>query len=596
METFANDPHSFAQPNTAAVSHLDLNLAVDFESHTLSGTAQWTLQQPHGDTIIFDTHQLDVRQVLVDGQPVTPVWGAPDPVLGTALKVALKPTSKAVVIDYTTHPEAKALQWFEPAQTLGGTHPFLFSQSQAILARSWVPCQDGPGIRFTYSARVKVPAGMMALMSATNPTAPSPDGQYSFAMEQPVPSYLLAIAAGKLAFQATGPRTGVYAEPALIDTAAWEFADVEAMVVAAENLYGPYAWGRYDLLVLPPSFPFGGMENPRLTFATPTILAGDRSLVSLVAHELAHSWSGNLVTNATWNDFWLNEGFTVYFEMRIMEAVYGRAYSEMLARLSYDGLVAEVADFMQHGQAADTRLKLSLENRNPDDGMTTIAYDKGYLLLRTLEKSVGRSAWDAFLKDYFTKHAFQVMNTEQFITVLQQALPQTDTAMLNAWIYGEGIPAGADIPVSAKFSAVEAAAQAFASHNTLPNGSAWSTHEWLHFIGQLQQPTLAQLQALDAAFHFSTSQNAEIFAAWMQPTLRLAGGYYTGTQADFKAQVEQFLIRVGRRKFLTPTYRAMVETNQIEWAQAIYAKARPGYHAVARETMDALLKWTPAQP
>jgi aminopeptidase N len=594
METYAQDPHSFAQPNTTVVTHLNLNLSVDFDKHTLGGTARWTLKQPHGDTVIFDTHQLAVSQVWVDGQAVSPTWGVPDPILGTALRIPLDPNAKEVTIAYTTHPEAKALQWFEPSQTLGGTHPFLFSQSQAILARSWVPCQDGPGIRFTYEAQVKVPNGLLALMSATNPTQASGDGQYSFVMEQPVPSYLLAIAAGKLAYQSTGPRTGVYAEPGLIDTAAWEFADVEAMMTAAENLYGPYAWGRYDLLVLPPSFPFGGMENPRLTFATPTILAGDRSLVSLVAHELAHSWSGNLVTNATWNDFWLNEGFTVYFEMRIMEAVYGREYSEMLAQLSYDGLVAEVADFMQHGQSADTRLKLSLNNRNPDDGMTTIAYDKGYLLLRTLEQQVGREDWDAFLKDYFTRNAFQVMNTEQFLALLQEALPQTDTAMLNRWIYGEGIPEGADIPVSTRFKAVEDAARAFMSNSTLPDGAQWSTHEWLHFINQLNQPNRAQLQALDAAFGFSSTQNAEIFAAWLQPTLRLAGGYQTGTSVDFQQHVEAFLIRVGRRKFLTPTYRALVETNQVEWARSIYAKARPGYHAVARETMDALLQVNPS--
>ncbi|MBL0317256.1 MAG: hypothetical protein IPP69_16430 [Flavobacteriales bacterium] len=300
-----------------------------------------------------------------------------------------------VEIDYKTSPDAEALLWVE------GEKPFLFTQSQAILARTWVPCQDSPGVRITYNADVTVPSDLMALMSAENPQQKSSDGKYHFKMDQPIPSYLMALAVGDVVFREIGPRTGVYAIPSLADAAANEFSDMQKMVDEAEKLYGSYVWGRYDLLILPPAFPFGGMENPKLTFATPTIIAGDKSLVSLVAHELAHSWSGNLVTNSTWDDFWLNEGFTVYFEQRIMEAVYGRERSEMLATLSRQDLDATIADISTSEHPEDSKLKLALEGRSPDDGMTDIAYNKGYFFLRLIEETVGRERFDKFLKVFY---------------------------------------------------------------------------------------------------------------------------------------------------------------------------------------------------
>src|SRR5690606_28777697 len=234
---------------------------------------------------------------------------------------------------------------------------------------------------------------------------------FRFRLDNPVPPYLIALGVGDIAFQSLGARTGVWTEPSMLERSAAEFTEVEAMVEAAEALYGPYIWGRYDLLVLPPSFPFGGMENPRLTFATPTIIAGDRSLVSLVAHELAHSWSGNLVTNATWDDFWLNEGFTVYFENRIMEAIYGAERAEMLRSLEWTELQAELAGL----PARDQHLHLDLQGRDPDDGMTSIAYDKGALFLRTIEGIVGRERFDAWLRGYFQRNAYRPMTTALFL-------------------------------------------------------------------------------------------------------------------------------------------------------------------------------------
>lgn len=589
MET-GGDPHSYAKAN-AKVKHLNWTAEVNFESKQINALAEWEIMVEAGsEFIFFDIYDLEIDSITVDGQLSSYDLSPFDEHLGQGLRIAISDQAKTVNIYYRTGANARALQWLDAEQTADKNHPFLFTQSQAILARSWVPTQDSPGVRFTYNAKVKVPNDMLALMSASNPMERSADGQYSFEMPQAIPSYLLALSVGNIEFEAVSERTGVYAEPSLLEASAYEFADLEKMVQAAEELYGPYAWGRYDLIVLPPSFPFGGMENPRLTFATPTILAGDRSLVSLVAHELAHSWSGNLVTNATWDDFWLNEGFTVYFEHRIMEAVYGREYSEMLASLTRAGLQEAAAEMLKE-MPNDTKLKLDLEGRNPDDGVTSIPYDKGYFFLRLMEETVGRERFDTFLTNYFQGHKFEVMTTEEFLDYLQQnLLSEAEYAAVGVdqWIYETGIPENLPEVASDRFSAVDAALESFIKDGVLAEGAiteAWTTHEWLHFINSIPDTTSTdQLAALDAAYAFSASGNSEISAAWFQPTIA----------ANYEAvypKVERFLISVGRRKFLTPTYKALLDAGQEEMAKDIYGKARPNYHAVSRETMDALLDW-----
>ena len=587
MET-GKDPHSYAQAN-AVVKHLNWDADVDFETQTITASAEWDIEAQEGaEAIYFDIYDLDIQSVNVDGLATDFQLGEFDHHLGQGLRIPIKVSSKKVTITYKTGDDARALQWLDAEQTAGKKNPFLFTQSQAILARSWVPTQDSPGVRFTYKAKVKVPSHMLALMSASNPQERNEAGVYEFEMPQAIPSYLLALAVGDVYFEGISERTGVYAESNLLDTSAYEFADLEKMVQAAEELYGPYAWGRYDLIVLPPSFPFGGMENPRLTFATPTILAGDRSLVSLVAHELAHSWSGNLVTNATWDDFWLNEGFTVYFEHRIMEAVYGREYSEMLASLTRAGLQEAAAEMLKD-MPNDTKLKLDLEGRNPDDGVTSIPYDKGYFFLRLMEETVGRDRFDEFLKNYFQGHKFEVMTTEEFLDYLRANLlteEEFKSIRVKEWIYEIGIPDNLPEVQSDRFAKVDEALTTFMDNGQLPAESvstAWTTHEWLHFINSIpENVSVEQLTQLDEAYGLSASGNSEISAAWFQPTI--AAGY----EAVYP-KVESFLTSVGRRKFLTPTYKALLEAGKEQMAKDIYAKARPNYHAVSRETLDALL-------
>jgi len=580
-----NDIHSFARPGEAVVRHLALDLEVDFNRRWLRGSATLHIEAaPDARELVLDTHGLTVDRVtLDDGMFAAFVIGDPKPHLGAPLTIPIKPETKSVTVHYASAPDAAAVQWLSPEQTAGGKHPFVFTQSQAILARTWVPCQDSPGIRMTYEATIRVPKGLMAIMSAENATEVSADGVYHFRMPQPIPSYLLALAAGDLEFRPLGHNSGVWAEKPMIEASAYELADTPQMIEAAEKLYGPYRWGQYDVLVLPPSFPFGGMENPRLTFATPTILAGDRSLVNLVAHELAHSWSGNLVTNATWNDFWLNEGFTVYFERRIMEEVSGRDYAEMLALLGRQDLEATVAELPER----DTHLYLDLTGRDPDEAATKLPYEKGYFLLRLIEEHVGRAPWDAFLRDYFDRHAFQSMTTAAFVDELQQAFPALPVDV-NVWINGPGIPDNAPVVKSDAFTKVEDQVKAFEKGTPAAQLATkqWSTHEWIHFLRHLPKSlTLAQMTDLDAALGFTASGNSEILHEWLLQAIE--HNYEPAYPA-----LERFLLRQGRRKFLKPLYQKLAETpDGFERARAIYTKARPMYHSVSYRTIDQILKW-----
>lgn len=593
--TAIKDPHSFAEPSEAVMTHLKWEATVDFEAKRIEGVARITIKtSDDAEQLILDTKNLEINKISLGNSEDSTTYeiGEGGNVhMGSFLKIDIKPDTEVVNIYYNTTEGAEALQWLSPSQTAGKEHPFLFTQSQAILARTWIPLQDSPGIRFTYEAKVKVPTELLALMSAENPREKSKDGEYEFKMDQPIPAYLMALAVGNLEFEDIGERTGVYAEPEVIEKAANEFAEVEDMVSVAEALYGPYRWERYDLLVLPPSFPFGGMENPRLTFATPTILAGDRSLTSLVAHELAHSWSGNLVTNATWNDFWLNEGFTVYFENRIMEEMYGKSYSEMLASLALKGLKEEVESMTENGNAADTRLKLELDDRNPDDGVTSIAYDKGYFFLRRLEEIAGREKFDAFLKEYFESNAFKTMTTEDFIAYTNKHLFEkykilVDNDIYNSWIYSEGLPSSIPNVSAERFVKVDSVLSNWINGTpaTELKTDDWSTHEWLHFLGNLPEDLSgSQLAELDKAFDFTESGNSEILTAWFIHTIR--HNYKEANQS-----VENFLVEVGRRKFLMPLYGEMIKTEEgKKMALSIYEKARPNYHFVSVNSIDAML-------
>ncbi len=591
----ALDLHSYANPGEVAVTHVELDLEVRFAEQALAGTVVLALERrrPEASALVLDTKELAIERVETssDGtayRPATWLLGPSDPLRGAPLAVVLPADATRVRVAYATSPGASALQWLEPAQTAGKRHPYLFTQGQAIHTRSWIPLQDTPQVRITYGARIRTPPELFAVMSAANDPAAPRDGDYAFAMDQPIPSYLLALAVGDIAFAPTGPRSGVYAEPSVVEAAAWEFADTERMIAATEGLYGPYRWERYDLLVLPPSFPYGGMENPRLTFASPTVLAGDRSLVALVAHELAHSWSGNLVTNATWNDFWLNEGFTTYIEHRIVEALYGRDRVELEWALARHELEEEMAPMAVWQQA----LAGPQGAADPDAVFSGVPYAKGALLLRALEEAYGRGPFDAWLAGYFDRHAFQSVTTADFLSDLATHLAATDPAAaervpLEPWLYEPGLPASAPVPAAAALARVDAAIADWVGGGIaaaeLPVAQ-WSTAERLRFLAGVPVPQPAEVLAeLDRAFALSASGNSELTFQWLK--MAIASDY-----APAWPRLEEFLTAQGRRKFLKPLYEELVKTpTGRERAAAIYAQARAGYHPISQAAIDAIL-------
>ncbi len=589
---YVKDAHSFAEPNEAVVHHLDLNISVNFSTKIIQGIASWSINPSVADEIVFDTHHLLIQGVtLNDGEPTDYEIGPYDPIRGNPLNIKIKENTKKVNIQYATTADSYALQWLSPEQTAGKKEPFLFTQSQAILARTWIPCQDSPSIRFTYDATVKVDPRFLALMSAENPQEKTKDGVYHFKNPKAIPSYLMALCVGDLEFKNIGRNTGVYAEQVTMPVAFYELAEMQDMVDAAEALYGKYEWGRYDVVFLPPSFPFGGMENPMLTFATPTILAGDRSLTSLIAHELAHSWSGNLVTNATWNDFWLNEGFTMYFERRIMESIYGKEYADMLAVIGYSDLKFSLEEYAEADNTIDTKLKYELDGRDPDEGMSDIAYEKGYFFLKTIENVVGRKRFDAFVNAYFSHFKFQSVTTEQFLdylyaNLLEKGGLEDQQIQVKEWIYQAGLPSSFVVPVSVRFNKVDETMNVLAKDpSAVIDTTNWSSHEWQRLLREIVDSLDAEkMKVLDDRFHFTKTQNKEVAALWLQAAIR-----YNYKPAF--AALDLFLKEVGRRKFQVPLFAELMDNPTTkEMGITIYKKYRENYHAVSVKTLDELVK------
>ncbi|MCI0749402.1 MAG: M1 family metallopeptidase [Nevskiales bacterium] len=590
------DYHSYSNVRDFRTEHLVLDLAVDFERRVLEGAVELNLQRLDAGAaeLRLDTRDLDVAHVETaagkgDWSPGSFRLDARDAILGSALRIAMPPGANRVRIHYATRPEASGLQWLAAAQTADRRHPFLYSQSQALHARSWIPLQDTPQVRSTYEARIRTSRNLLAAMSACQPPEIKRDGDYFFRMSLPIPSYLIALAVGNLYFQPTGPRTGIYAERSVIEAAADEFEDTEQMLKTSERLMGSYRWGRYDVLVLPPSFPYGGMENPCLTFVSPTSIAGDKSGVSLVAHELAHSWSGNLVTNATWRDFWLNEGLTTHLTHRIMEAIYGKRRSNMERAEGMADLQRALAEAEKPG---DRALAVDLRGRNPDDTVTAIPYERGALFLAYLESKFGRTTFDAFLRNWFDNHAFQSKITEDFLAYLDAKLLRAHPGTvplekIDEWIYKPELPDDAVLPSSEAFSEIETQRAAWLEGRLaladLPTQN-WSVQEWRHFLDlQPDALTREQLVTLDRRFNLTLSHNRFIACDWFK--IAIAHNY----QAAYRA-LEQHLRAVGRMRLMVPLYKELAKTEAgLTFARRVYADARPGYHPIAQTAVERVL-------
>ena len=587
----ALDTLTYAQPQAARVTHVALDLDLDFEAKRVSGSAELrVLAEDGAQELVLDTNGLEIARIT-DGAGRELGFELGELVeesgKGAPLTIALDGAS-SVRIFYAAPSDASALQWLTPEQTAGGEHPFLFSQGQAILNRTWIPTQDSPGIRQTWEARITAPKPLDVVMSGVVQGDPEDLGNgrraFRFVMDKPVPPYLIAIAAGDIDFRAIGPRTGVWAEPSVLDRAYEEVADTEEMVIEAEKLYGEYRWGRYDMIILPPAFPYGGMENPVMTFLTPTFIAGDRSNNGLVAHELAHSWSGNLVTNAVWGDSWLNEGVTTYFENRIVEAVYGKQRAEQEAALMYANIQEVLAEV--GADAAGTALSTDGEYQLG----SAIAYDKGAFFLRTVERIVGRERFDTWLQQWFDNHAFQPATSEMFFDDMMENLvkdeAEAEALMLRAWIFEPGLPANVAKPDPEAFAEVDAAVSAYSNAGTLPAAyEGWTAAEQMRFLDNLPaELSASQLRSLDDALGLSTTGNNEILFLWLE--MALENRYEPAVP-----QAGDFLARVGRAKFVRPLFGVL--WNEGEWGRAhatrIYAKTRDSYHSVTRAGVDRVM-------
>ena len=611
------DDHSYANLNTIKTIHLELELDVNFQNKTIYGVARHEMVNNNAKIAIFDTRNLLIQKVTTgkndEEQEVDFVIGAmdKDSILGQPLTVSIDPKTTQVNIYYQTTKDSEALDWLDTLSTSSKTKPFLYTQGQAILTRTWIPLQDSPSNRFTYNATVKVPQDLLAVMSAENPKEKNNTGIYNFEMDQPIPSYLISLAVGDIVYHPFDNKCGVYAEKELIANCIYEFEELPKMMSAASSLYGAYQWKQYDLMVLPYSFPFGGMENPRLTFVNPTILAGDRSLVSVIAHELAHSWSGNLVTNRTWDDFWLNEGFTVYFEQRIMEVLYGKETSDILAQLEFQEMQEEMKEILAGKHPEDSQLHLNLKGRNPDDGMTTIAYIKGAFFLKTLESKVGREKFDRFLKHYFNVFQFKTVSTAAFITEMENNLLLSKKLSFDydEWIFSNGLPKNSVIINSSRLKRMESLAKRFSAGENVfePVVSyQWQkiknskkkkrikivskikrddfiVQEWQTFIRGLSDDiSIVKLQCLDATFNFSTWGNSEVMAEWFVLNIHRENRI-------IRPAIEKFISKVGRRKYLLPIYKALASNPEDKlWAKKVFDNSKAYYHAVSRNSIAKL--------
>ncbi|HSO13949.1 MAG TPA: leukotriene A4 hydrolase C-terminal domain-containing protein [Anaerolineales bacterium] len=580
------DPTTYADLSQGRISHIDFRIKVDFAKRVLDIEATYQLNGPLNGVLFLDSYKIDLKQAHASGRALKWEFDPEDEVLGQRLQVKGLENDSSFTLVFGTSPEARALQWMNESQTAGGKHPFLFSQCQAIHARSIFPCQDTPSVRFTYSAEVDGPSALRAVMAAEQAQAQERSGHFLFKMPQPIPSYLFALAVGNLVFRELGPRTGIYAEPEIVEAAAWEFAETETTLREAESLFGPYRWGRYDMLVLPPSFPFGGMENPRLTFLTPTCILGTRGQTSLITHELAHAWTGNLITNATWRDFWLNEGWTTYAESRITEILEGKDAQELQAAYAGQQLLALMERFGM--DSPTTCLKLPGDEKDADSFTTAVAYQKGRIFLRECEIAVGRKRFDAFIQKYINSFQFQSLSTEGFLDFLKAELPEVFKKVdVQKWIYEPGMPGEWHKPKSDLYDQVVKILEKYRQGKRPTRGQVkdWHRYQTMSFLQGLPNIiSVDDCKYFEDILELEKKNDNAFFSPFY--AVCIASGYQ-----GIWPRLEKFMETIGRMLYVLPVMRAMIET---EWSKAkarpLFEQVKGRHHQITVRAMDGLLK------
>lgn len=609
------DPNTLSNYNNWRTTHTTVHAEILFEQQILQGQVTHTLKSitdAATKEILLDSSHVQIKDVVIGGKKhkfeLTPRL---EP-YGNALKIELEEGIKNgdqidVSIDFATTSACTALQWLTPAQTSNKRHPYMFSQCQAIHARSIFPCQDTPDVKapFDFEIYSHLPVIASGIASESNPDKVSADGKsrvFRFHQSVPIPSYLFAIASGDIAFAPIGPRSTVATGPDELAACTWEFeADTERSIQAAESVVFPYKWGQYNVLVLPPSFPYGGMENPIYTFATPTVISGDRENVDVIAHELSHSWSGNLVSNASWEHFWLNEGWTTYLERRIQAINHGNddRYRDFSAIIGWSALT----DSIQHyGETHEfTKLVIDLKGKDPDDAFSSIPYEKGFVFLYHIEKLIGKDKFDKFIPHYFETWSTKSLDSYDFKTTLLDFF-QNDTTTsqkLNkidwdTWFYAPGFPPKPNFDTSL-VDQVYALAEKWQTLTDAKNPSSftpsqsditgWSANQLVIFLEQiLTFPTpLSSSTAhnLGTVYNLRSTQNVEISSRYYQVAL-------SSKDTSIKPYVTDLLGKVGRMKFVRPLYRCLMVLDP-ELAVETFEKNREVYHPICRAMVAKML-------
>lgn len=583
-------PHDiFSAAETAEIrtSHLALDLEVDFDALRLRGSATHTIINLH-DTrrFIVDTRGLEIEAVTIDGNPTE--WSlASSSAVGRPLTIDIEPWTRTVRIDYETTTTSDGLHWLTARQTTAGIAPFLYTFGQPDHTREWIPLQDTPGVRMTYEATIRVPPGLYALMSARNPIEPIESGIYHFEMPYPIPPYLIALAVGHLEFHPFDDRTGVYAEPDFVEEALWDLQYVPEMLDVAERLMGPYPFERYDVLLLPPGYPAGGMENPMLNFLNVAgVVSGNRESPpvphNVMAHEIAHSWAGDSVTCATWSDTWLNEGFATYYANRILEEMMGHERAEIgfyWDRLNYESFVANTK--------RDPGITVLHRQFSPGDSLSIFNptnYNKGSLFLEMLENRMGRDAFDTFIRSYFQRYAMDWVDDHAFLAHLSSSPAFDSSLQVEEWVYGKGMPSNVTAPTrSSLWDRVGVEADRFRA-GVAASGldtSDWTSFELSLFLWQITDVVPQRMAELDAAFGLS---------AMKSPSIHWFLGVATTLYDPGMPMLERFLL-LGSWNIL-PVYQRLAQTAEARiWALELYNYARPRYVPGIRQYLDLLFEF-----
>jgi leukotriene-A4 hydrolase len=582
------DVWTYSNASAVTTRHIALDLTVDFETKQLRGSATHTIENLTGaTTLVLDTERLAISSVTLDG--TTPaLWSlGQETYYGRPLVIGIQPSTRTVTINYSTNPAASGLFWNTAMQSYGRQQPYLYTQNEPVSARSWIPVQDSPSTRMTYEATLRVPPQLLALMSAeNNPTSLNATGVYTFRMTKTIPAYLIALAVGRLEFRAFDSRSGVYAEPELMDDAVWELQYIPAMMTAAESIAGPYPFVRYDVLLMPPTYELGGMEHPMLNFIHPfAVVTGNRPSTpqptNLIAHELAHSWAGDLVTLATWDDVWLNEGITAYLTLRIMEMVAGPERAELsyfLDRRSYTNY--------SKGTNNPELTVLHRTVHSPGEGFDLTGYTKGELFMRTLEDRLGRSTMDAFLKRWFARFAWRWVDDVAFVVTLNEFVPPGTDLRLMEWLYQPGLPSNVTAATSsAMYVRAEQRGAAFRNGTAIAQlaPSTWSDLDLELFL-QVVPPTIyrPRIGELDGAFQLSSRNTPN--ERWLASALR-------EKYAPAMPAVERALRRGGPNGTIVGLYSILRDVD-IEYGRTMFESLGQRYHKDVREVVESILKGT----